>query len=43
MKISMKLLAVLFASLILASGCAAFSDPVDQSAQKINWREYNDC
>ena len=43
MKISMKLLAMLIATVILASGCAALSYPVDESAQRINWREYNDC
>jgi hypothetical protein len=43
MKISMKLLAMLFAGVILTSGCAAFSYPVDESAQRINWREYSDC
>jgi hypothetical protein len=43
MKIPMRLLVMLLAGVILASGCAAFSHHVDEPAQRINWREYNDC
>jgi hypothetical protein len=43
MKISKKLFAMLLVAVILASGCAALSYPVDESVHRINWREYNDC
>ena len=43
MKISRKLFAILLGIVILASGCATLRYPVDGSAEKINWREYNDC
>ena len=43
MKISTKLFGVLLGILILASSCATLSYPVDATAKRINWREYNDC
>jgi hypothetical protein len=43
MKIATKLLSVLFSLLILASGCATLSYPEGDAAERINWREYNDC
>jgi hypothetical protein len=43
MKTSINLFAVLLAVLVLASGCVTLSYPVNATAPKIDWREYNDC
>jgi hypothetical protein len=43
MKTATKLLSVLLSLLILASGCATLSYPEGDTAERINWREYNDC
>jgi hypothetical protein len=43
MKIPTELFVVLFSLLILASGCASLSYPGGDTAERINWREYNDC
>ena len=43
MKISRELFVVLLSLLILASGCATLSFPEGDTAERINWREYNDC
>jgi len=43
MKISTKLFAAFLSILILASGCATLSYPAGDAAERINWREYNDC
>ncbi len=42
-KNSIKLFAVLLGVLLLASSCASLSYPVGDTAERINWREYNDC
>jgi hypothetical protein len=43
MKIATKLLSVLFGLLLLVSGCATLSYSEGDTAERINWREYNDC
>jgi hypothetical protein len=43
MKLSSKLFALLLGIVILASGCATLSYPVGATAERINWREYDDC
>jgi len=43
MKVSAKLSAMLAGILILVSSCATLSYPVDETAERINWDEYNDC
>jgi hypothetical protein len=43
MKLSRKLLVMLLVGLMLASGCATLPYVVNDSATRIDWREYNDC
>jgi hypothetical protein len=43
MKTSTPWLAALIAIILFASSCATFDYSTGDSAQRINWREYNDC
>jgi hypothetical protein len=43
MKISTQLFVVLLGLFIFASGCATVGYPEGDTAERINWREYNDC
>ena len=43
MRISLQLIAVLVCTVLFASSCATLSYSTSDTAERINWREYNDC
>ena len=43
MRISMQLVALLIGIVLFGSSCASLSYYPSDSAERINWREYNDC
>ncbi len=43
MRISMQLVAVLMGIVLFGSSCATLSYSTSDTAERINWREYNDC
>ena len=43
MKISTQIAVALLGIVLLASSCATLNYSVGNTAEPINWREYNDC